>query len=366
MRRFLLPGGVFVTAALNVLSAGGAGQVSTPPTTRELLREIAQTTDAEWAAIARGEAVAKVLATDNREVAVAGAVRIAASSERFAGRYREIENLKRSAIVLDVGRFSTPPRPDDLLSVPFEDYDLDLRDCRPGDCRVRLGAPEIARFHREVDWRSNDWRERSRTVWREVLAGYAAAFSREGRRALPNFVNKPEPLSVPAELSLLVDRFGFVGSVRSGLPRLSARVRSWPGGARQGSLLEQGGFRRPAGPAPVAADDLPHAWRDPCRARRHQPDLCGPLSRRRAHGHDGDRRDRGRWPPGVRHDLGQPRAHAVAERRAPLVRARDGAEPQPRRAPEGPGVGEGKPRTSTVATRGASRSRHADRSASRN
>jgi hypothetical protein len=211
MRRFL-PGSVFVIAALNLLPAGGVGQVSTPPTTQELFRQIAQITDVEWAAIARGQAVAKVLETDNREVAVAGAVRIAASSDLLAGRYRDIENLKRSTIVLDVGRFSTPPRPDDLLSVPFEDYNLDLRDCKPGDCRVRLGAPEIDRFHREVDWRSGDWRERSRIVWREVLAGYAAAFSREGRRALPNFVNKPEPLSVPAELSLLVERFGFVGT----------------------------------------------------------------------------------------------------------------------------------------------------------
>ena len=77
-----------------------------------MLRDVAQVTDAEWAAIARGEAVAKVLATDNREVAVAGAVRIAAASERLAERYREIENLKRSAIVLDVGRFSAPPRPE--------------------------------------------------------------------------------------------------------------------------------------------------------------------------------------------------------------------------------------------------------------
>ena len=61
--------------------------------------------DADWAAIGRGEAVAKVLATDTREVAVAGAVRIS-SSERLVGRYREIESLKRSAIVLEIGRFS--------------------------------------------------------------------------------------------------------------------------------------------------------------------------------------------------------------------------------------------------------------------
>jgi hypothetical protein len=228
MRGFSLLGGALVILAFTVLSAGGARQVSTPPATRDLLRDIAQASDAEWAAVTRGEAVAKVLGTDNREVAVAGAVRIAASSERLAGRSREIENLKRSAIVLDVGRFSKPPRPDDLVSVPFEEYNLDLRECRPGDCRVRLGEPEIARFHREVDWRAGDWRERSRTVWREVLAGYATAYSREGRRALPTFANKSEPLSVPAELSLLVDRFGFVGAFS---PAFLAYLREFgPGG----------------------------------------------------------------------------------------------------------------------------------------
>ena len=186
--------------------------MSAPPATRDLLRDIAQATDADWAAVTRGEAFARVLASDNREVAVAGAVRIAASSDRLVERYREIENLKRSAIVLDIGRLGKPPRPGDFASVPLEDYSLDLRDCRPGDCRVRLGAQEIARFHSEVDWRAPDWRERSRTVWREALAGYAAAYSRDGRRALPTLVNKPEPLSLPSELSLLVDRFAFVES----------------------------------------------------------------------------------------------------------------------------------------------------------
>ena len=200
-----------------------------PPGVRDLLRDIAQMSDAEWAAIGRGEAVAKVLATDNREVAVAGAVRIATSSERLVGRYRDIESLKRSAIVLEIGRFSKPPRPADLAAVPFEDYNLDLRDCGPGDCRVRLGEPAIARFRREVDWRAADWRERSSTVWREVLAGYAADFSRDGRRALPTLVNKREPLSVPDEFSLLVPNFAFVAafspafhaSLRDSIPGVS-------------------------------------------------------------------------------------------------------------------------------------------------
>ena len=208
MRRFLLLGCVLVSATLTVLSAGGPQQV----TMRDLLRDIAEASDSDWAAVTRGEPFAKVLATDAREIAVAGAVRIAASSERLVDRYREVENLKRSAIVLDMGRLSKPPRSADLAAVPLEEYSLDLRDCRPGECRVRLGEAEIARFHREVDWGAANWRERSQAVWREVLTGYAAAYSRDGRRALPTFANKREPLSVPAELSLLVGRFGFLNA----------------------------------------------------------------------------------------------------------------------------------------------------------
>ncbi len=172
---------------------------------------MAQVSDAEWTALERGEAVAKVLNTDNREIAVAGGVRIHAERERLIDRYRDIEALERSALVLDAGRFGKPPRVADLMSLPIEDYDLDLRECRPGDCKVRLGRDEIARFQRDVDWRAEDWRERSRAVWLETLTAYAAGYARDGRKALPAFANKPEPLPVPSELSLLVDRFAFVG-----------------------------------------------------------------------------------------------------------------------------------------------------------
>ncbi len=212
MPRLSLLGGLLVIGALTVLSAEGIEQ----GTVHDLLRDVAQASDADWTAVTRGEPFAKVIGSDPREIAVAGAIRIAASSERLVDRYREVENLKRSAIVLDLGRLGKPPRAADLASVPLEDYSLDLRECHPGECRVRLGEQDIARFHREVDWRAADWRERSKAVWREVLAGYAAAYSREGRRALPTFANKRDPLSVPAELSLLVDRFAFLNAFAPG------------------------------------------------------------------------------------------------------------------------------------------------------
>jgi hypothetical protein len=223
--RYVFLATIIAMGALPVLT-----RATSPPGVRDLLRDIAQMSDAEWAAIGRGEAVAKVLSTDTREIAVAGAVRIGASSERLVGRYRDIESLKRSAIVLEIGRFTKPPRPADLTAVPFEDYNLDLGDCRPGDCRVRLGEPAIARFHREVDWRAADWREQSKVVWREVLAGYAADYVRGGRRALPTLVNKRDPLSVPDEFSLLIPNFAFVATFS---PAFHAYLRDFVGGSEE-------------------------------------------------------------------------------------------------------------------------------------
>jgi hypothetical protein len=228
MRRLSLPFILLVAATFCGLSAR---QADTPPTTRELLRDIMQATDAEWAAVSRGEPIARAIGTDAREIAVAGAVRIAAASERLADRYRDVENLKRSAIVLDMGRLSKPARAADFASIPLEPYSLDLRDCRLGECRVRLGEPEIARFHREVDWGAADWPQRSQAVWRDVLAGYAIAFGRDGRRALPTLVNKREPLSVPDELSLIVDHLEFVSAYA---PSFFAYLREFGPGGPQG------------------------------------------------------------------------------------------------------------------------------------
>jgi hypothetical protein len=193
-------------------SVGAAQTVSRPPSPGDLLRNIARFSDEEWAAVERGRAVSRVLDTDSREIAVVGAVRIAASRERLIERYRDIASLERSSLVLRAAVFGTPPRPEDLLQAPFEEYNLDLRSCRPGDCRVRLSAEDIARFHREVDWNSPDWQSRSASVWRRVLAAHTVAYLEQGRRGLPHFMNKTEPLSMASELTQLLEHFKFLAA----------------------------------------------------------------------------------------------------------------------------------------------------------
>jgi hypothetical protein len=201
----------FLTA-FSVAAGLGAGASTSVPSPRELLRSVGQFSDAEWAAVERGESVARLVETDAREIAVVGAVRITGSREALIDRYRDIENLERSALVLDAGRLSMPPKASELDQLPLEEHSLNLRDCRPGDCPVRLSAADVARFQRGVNWRSQDWRRQSASIWRDVLTAYAAAYITAGRKGLPTYVNRAQPLSVPDEIGLLLREYGFVAS----------------------------------------------------------------------------------------------------------------------------------------------------------
>jgi hypothetical protein len=113
-------------------------------------------------------------------------------------------------MVLDVGRFSTVPEPSDLQRVIFDERSLDLRACQPGDCPVRLSAADVGRFHREVNWSAPDWRTQSAGVWRSVLTNYARAYLANGRSALPDYVNRRDPLSVASEVAELARGYDFV------------------------------------------------------------------------------------------------------------------------------------------------------------
>ena len=231
-RRLLI--GLLTLSVIEAIHLAGLAAPSSPPGPRELLRSIGQFTNAEWAAVERGESIAHLLDTSSREIAVVGAVRIAASPEALFQRYRDIENLKRSALVLDASRLNAPPSPSDMARLPLEEYSLNLRHCRPGDCPVRLDVEGVRRFQREVNWNGSDWRQQSASIWREVLSSYVAGYVSGGRKALPDYVNKQDPLSAADELALLVREYRFIADYA---PELHAYLQDLgsrpPAGAEQ-------------------------------------------------------------------------------------------------------------------------------------
>jgi hypothetical protein len=170
----------------------------------DFLRTVCGFSAAELAALDRGESIARVLDTDKREVAVAGAVRVKGPRERLFAQYRDVSGLRRSQVFQEVGTFSAPPRAEDLRSLTFEDYDLEtVRRCTPGDCGVRLSAENMARLQRDVNWSAADWRQQAGALWRQLLAADASAYQARGSRALAIYQNKEVPLNVAQEFQVL-------------------------------------------------------------------------------------------------------------------------------------------------------------------
>lgn len=228
MTRRALLCAVSIAVALGAVGSGAG--MAAPEAVVRVLRAAGGFSPADLARVERGEPVAKVLDTDRREVAVVGAVRINGSRDRWFARYRDLSNLK-SPIILQLGAFGRPPRPDDLRDLAFETYDLEtIAACDPGDCGVRLSAEQMARFRREVDWTAADWRTKAEPLWRQLLAEYAAGYVSSG--SLGDYRNKATPLSVAAEFGEL---FRKSSDLEAEAPELFAYLQRYPHAALQGS-----------------------------------------------------------------------------------------------------------------------------------
>src|SRR5262249_14439598 len=92
----------------------------------------------------QGHPVARVIASRDAEVGVWAAVPVHVDSDRLVAWMRRIDELKKSKYVLAIGRFSDPPRLEDLAALTLDHDDASaLAACHPGDCDVKLSAAEM-------------------------------------------------------------------------------------------------------------------------------------------------------------------------------------------------------------------------------
>jgi hypothetical protein len=91
---------------------------------------------------------------------VVAATRIVASPERLIAWMPRLPVMPQRGYIPVVERFSSPPQIEDLERLTLADGDLDdIRDCRPGDCGLKLSGGEApgligdsARGDRPVDF----------------------------------------------------------------------------------------------------------------------------------------------------------------------------------------------------------------------
>lgn len=181
-----------------------------------------------------GRAIAVSLAaTDNREVAVAGAIRIMVPPSFYASLLHDITSFKRGHDVLQIGAFSAPARVGDVAALTLDDHDVAaLSRCRPGHCGVQLSREAIERFQRELSPRTSDANDAATRAMRLVLVDLVNGYLTSGDQALMVYADSSTPLRVAQEFKALLES---PPAIASRFAPLAERLADFPRDRRPGT-----------------------------------------------------------------------------------------------------------------------------------
>jgi len=119
-----------------------------------------------------GDPIAHVIASKDPEVGVWAAVAVNIDGDRLVSWMHRIEELKKSTYVLAIGRFSDPPRLDDLADLSLDEEDAsDLADCRPAHCDFKVSAAEMTALQHAAE-QPGDLQQRFRQIVLDRVNAY--------------------------------------------------------------------------------------------------------------------------------------------------------------------------------------------------
>lgn len=106
----------------------------------------------------------------------------------IAARVRDLSSFLRTPSRPAFGIFGTPATAADARAFSADHGDLDaIRDCRPGDCDVKMPVPKFDDFRRGIDWSTPDAPSRVNAIVRQTMADYVERYRRGGTAAMVEY-----------------------------------------------------------------------------------------------------------------------------------------------------------------------------------
>lgn len=174
-----------------------------------------------------------------KDVAVFGAIWVAAPIRRYVDAVNDIERLKSGHGFKVVKRISDPPALSDFSQFRLPDKDFEaLRRCRVGHCDVKLDEPALRQLGTSINWRARDARTTTDAIIRQLALGYVNGYLAGGDGRLPVYRNQRRPTSVGGEFRDMIDRMPSLNAV----PDVRRFLLEFPPAARA-----SGSSPRPAG-----------------------------------------------------------------------------------------------------------------------
>jgi len=220
VRRGLIAGLLITSAAAR---AGETPQVEP----YKFLREQLQFSSSDLANLEKGRIVVKLPKTaEKREVAAFAITRLDVSSDFFIERVRDIAKFKKSANVLQIAKFSSPPRLEDLADLTLDEADIDsLKKCRLKSCELKMSAASIDRLRKEVDWSAPNYRDQVNRLLRVMLLEHVQAYLKGGNAALGKYEDKSYALEIEDEVRALLKSASYMYGY---MPELQRYLEEFP------------------------------------------------------------------------------------------------------------------------------------------
>jgi hypothetical protein len=199
-------------ASLGVGIATVAGQpvprAALPPKLADYVDRHVKLTAEQQAQLAQGQVVTQMLDADpSSEVAIFGAVWIAAPVDRYLAAVKDIEQLESGGNFLVTKRISSPPRPQDVdaMTLPADDV-ADLKTCRVGSCEVKLGEEALTRLRNEIDWSKPTATVDVERLFRTLALQYVNGYLEGGNERLSVYRDASRPTFVAQEFASMIER----------------------------------------------------------------------------------------------------------------------------------------------------------------
>lgn len=197
--------GCFLSASFLLVMTLSARQVA-PADLHQFLRHQLSFTTSELTALETDQIIVRLPKTpEAREVAAFAIMRVNVPSEFFIEKVHDIVTFKKNDNVLQIGKFSDPPRIEDLANLTMDRSEIEsIRRCRVHNCDFKLPAAMIERFRKEMDWSSPNYQERVTEIMRQVVLDIVRAYLNGGHPALGEYADKPYKLNLAAEFRSLL------------------------------------------------------------------------------------------------------------------------------------------------------------------
>lgn len=221
-------------AAIAICFAALLSAQSPPQTSKDFLRKYVGLTDAEITALDKGQLITKLpKVSEQREVAAFAAVRVNALPEQLAAQFHDIVKWKKGDSVPQIGKFSDPPRMEDLNGLNLESEDIRvLKKCKPGSCDIKLSAASMNKLVKGTNWAAENYHAQAEHLFKEMLVDYVGAYMAGGNRFLVQYDDQSKPLKLPDDFSSLLKESNYVTDYA---PELSNYIDKYPNAALTGA-----------------------------------------------------------------------------------------------------------------------------------